>query len=106
MDIFFKPNSAVIDDASKRALTKFLRQVPKKAISAKLLISGAALDILKQIAGGIAASRASSVLSVARSIPVKLQTSGNSKIVPAALGSAGRVAKLRLTIVELIVATK
>ena len=106
LEIFFKPNSAVLDDASKKALTKFVRQVPKNAVSAKLLISGSALDIIKQIAGGIAASRTSSVLSVARSIPVKLQTSGSAKVVPAALGSSGRVAKLRLTIVEMIVATK
>lgn len=95
-----------MDAASKSALAKFIRQVPKNAISAKLLISGSALDIIKQIAGSVAANRASSVLSVARSIPVKLQASENAKVVPAALGNAGRVAKLRLTIIQTIVATK
>lgn len=106
LELYFKPNSAVLDSASKKALTKFIRQVPKNAISAKLLISGSALDIIKQIAGNVAANRASSVLSVARSIPVKLQTSETARVVPAALGNSGRVAKLRLTFTQVVVATK
>lgn len=104
LDLKFKPNSAVLDKISKTALIKFVRQVPKAAISAKLLISGSALDIIKEIANSVAVNRASSVLSLARSIPVKLQHVETARVVPAKLGDAGRVAKLRLTYTLVMVA--
>lgn len=96
-EVRFKPNSSVVDNASKLALLKFIRQVPQSALNSKLVIAGTALDYQKSIAGTIAKKRVDSVLKIVRSAPVKLQPFKSVSVVPAKVGPSGRAAKLNLT---------